>query len=243
MKTGWKVIGDDAERRIAEFKASNENENLSSYDEAKHMALNQLRDQVAPYQKRIAELEADLFQTAGSLPPNKAWKKWSPRKTTIVIARTKKRARELVGDSRHWFDSHWSECDGDWWYCLANRESLWIEERNELGSGTDIFQSCLTHDEAEVILESHAESYRTLNISSLLDMVDEELIDSGVTEMGTPYTIRTSVSRFDFVNPTIHVCCEIDDGCDVSFFPTSYVIRALPQVEVATTAGWAIEGC
>ena len=240
MKTGWKVTGNDAGRRIAEFKASNENENLLSYEEAKQTALKQLRDQVAPYQIRIAELEGDVFQTAGALPPMKAWQTGYFRKNYLVAATSKKRAREIVGESRHWFDENWSACEGDWWYRLARHESVWMVERDEQGSEIGTFNRCLTQDEAAALLEQHADFYRTIDASHLLRLVGEGLIEANVSTAGTHYKITTTVQQCNWDHANLHVECRIDDGCNLVRHPAIYFGRELPQD--AVIAGWKTEG-
>lgn len=241
MKTGWKVIGDDAERRIAELKATDENKNLLSYEQAKRIALEELRDEVRPYLKRIEELERDVFQTTGALPPLKAWVRWT-RNTLVVTAKSKVRARELLQLSRNRFDDDWSECDGDWWYHLAHNESIWVEERDANGRNTGKFYQSLSQDEVAAILDAHAAPYHTMRITRLLDMVGEDRIESGASTAGTPYKITTSVRQYSWDNSTIHVDCEIDDGCHVLHRPTRYVTRELPQVEVVTAAEWKSQG-
>jgi hypothetical protein len=57
---------------------------------------------------------------------------------------------------------------------------------------------------------------------------------------GTPYTITTTVRRYDFDYANLHVECRIDDGCNLVRHPAVYITHELPQIEVV--AGWAMEG-
>lgn len=240
MKTGWKVIGNDAGRRIAEFRVSDEPEALMRYVDARQIALDQLRNQIAPYLARIKELESDVFEESGALPPLKAWQTEYRSTNYIVAAKSKKRAAELVDESRHWFDSNWSACDGDWWYRLAHEEALWIEKRDEKGLRSVTFHQCLTKDVAAAILEQHATAYRTINPSRLLRLVDEDLIEANVSTAGTPYKITTTVRRYNWGHESLHIECRIDDGCNLVRHPSVYIIHELPQGEVV--AGWKTEG-
>jgi hypothetical protein len=117
----WEVIGEGRETAIYET----DNGTLS-YEEAKAKALQQLDESLRPALIRVEEIKADKYQSKGKKPPFKAWK--SRDDETLVIAKTKKRAMELLGDSRAYFDSDYCQEPGWWWYEYAQEESVWEAE-------------------------------------------------------------------------------------------------------------------
>ena len=241
MTTTWKLIGHDADLRIAEFRIDRNEEANLTYGEAKAKALEQLRDHIAPYLARIDELESDIFQVHGSLPPLKAWQLgYSDR--LIVTSKSKKRAMELVDESRYSFDNRWSECDGDWWYRLAQEEAVWMENRSSTGLGNGTFHRGLKREEASAFLEEYISRYRDMSTFHLLSQVGQRRVDTLIAPFGTPYKIITNVQIYEWSQSTLNVECRIDDGFDVIWHPTITIERALPQFEMACAIDWRKEG-
>ena len=225
----WKVLGANEDIRIAECRIHNPNETSVSYEEAKATALHMLKEHVAPYLARIAELEQDHFAKSGALPPFRVWKR-SYGVEPVIAAKTKKRAMELVRESRYSFEFDWHECGGGWWNHLAQEEGVWIEKRDDLKHGTGIFYRPLAQEEAEQILETHISPYRTMDIEVLLGQVGQTSTATGVSSEGTPYTITTEVRRSSFNYTEIDVRSEIDDQLEWRgrFFASVY--RDLPEL-------------
>ena len=241
--TGWKVLGLESDTRIAEFKAENPDNKLVSYEEAKADALKRLRDHVAPYLARIEELEQDEFLETGALPPLKAWRCDYGHKT-IVVAKTKKRAAELTGDSQYGFNSSWDVCEGDWWYHLAQEEAVWVEERDDERKGTGVYYKPVSREEAEQILELFISPYRTVDIDELVNMVGQTLTVTSVSSQGTPYRIKIEAEQGVMYPGQEGICVRIriDDCLGWKWLPSASVVRDLPRPDAVETEEWAKEG-
>lgn len=242
MRTGWKVVGSDAERQIVEYKATEEKDQLLPYGEAKHIALEQLRSHIAPYLAKIEEIERDVFHSVGALPPLKAWSRGYGKWNHVVTAKTKKRAREIVSESKYGFDTGWKECSDYWWYRLASHEAIWVEDQDVFGRGNGKFRRCLTRQEAATILDEHITPYRTIAARRLLPLVGEDREDSEVTSFGTPYKIKTTIRRNYRDDSKLHVECQIEDGQSVIWHPVAHVERVIPQDELVSENAWTTEG-
>jgi hypothetical protein len=205
--TGWKMVDYDENTRIAEFKADESDNELVSYEEAKAQALKKMKDHVAPYLARIQDLEQDTFAETGALPPLKAWRCDYSHKA-IVVAKTKRRAAELMEESRYGFNLSWFECEGDWWYHLAQEEAIWVEELDDKERGTGVFYKPVSGKEAKNILEPYLSAYRTMDIDDLLKRVDQTSTDTGISSEGTAYKIKFEVRNWD--KGHIRVDAELD---------------------------------
>lgn len=230
-KTTWQVTGTDANRHLYEVRVNDSDDKLSSYEDAKQGALRMLREHIAPYLQRIDELEADQDRTSGALPPNKAW--WS-ESGKVVTAKTKKRAIELLDESRYGFDLNFTEAGGDWWYRLAREEAIWIEEIDPDGQETGNYFKPVVRDEAARIIEELLSPFRTMPVSELLARIDEDCQSTGVSSDGTGYQLTTKIRRFDWQPDTVRVTGELSDclrgGCRESKYVECDVTECL--------AGW-----
>jgi hypothetical protein len=225
-KIGWKVLGTESDRRVAEVRADEVGDTLSSYDEAKREAIQSLWEHAEPYLRRIQELEQDRFQVLGALPLCKAWRS----RTKLVTAKTKKRAIELLGRSRYSFDADFSEAGGDWWYHLAGEEAVWIEEQDERGKGTGVYLQPVERDEADRVLEEQLSQYRTLTGETLVSRIGEKVEATGVSSQGTPYRITTTVRRYEWQPDTVQLEARLDDGLDGGCRTWKWIDRKLPEV-------------
>lgn len=116
----WKLIGSATETRLVEC-----DEGTLSYDEAKLAARKQLNDCLGPLTVRLGEIEQDIDWAKGKKPICKAWVSDYGNKT-LVTAKTKKRAAEIVGYSRSGFDGAFTRCNDLWWYEYAQEEGEWV---------------------------------------------------------------------------------------------------------------------
>jgi hypothetical protein len=239
--TGWKTTGHESDMRIAEFKTDDPHDTLVSYEEAKAQAIKTLRDHVAPYLARIEELEQDVFAETGALPPLKAWRQYHEPKA-VVTATTKKRAMELTRKTRHCFDAGWHDCEGDWWYHLAQEEAVWAEERDDQKQGTGVFFKPLGREEAEQILDLFIAPYRMMNIDEILALVGQTWTVTGVSSHGTPYKITAEVRRRDWDKEHIRVEATIDDCLGWGWRRSVSVDRDLPELAVVGIEDRAKEG-
>ena len=201
--TTWTTIGSEAELRIAQFRVQSDDPTMT-YHAAKEDALLRLRSHIAPYLERIHELETDLFMLRGQLPQLKAWS-YGPY---FVIARTKKRAAELTGKSRHSFNSCFSEEDGDWWYEYAGEEGLWRED--EFG----VYRRTLGRELATSLLNAAMEPYLSMPLSKLQQLVRQNVSSEGVSVHGTPYTVEIQIGHVSWGEPCVSIFGSIQDGLD-----------------------------
>tara|TARA_R110002096_G_scaffold380542_6_gene574478 strand:- start:1147 stop:1872 length:726 start_codon:yes stop_codon:yes gene_type:complete len=237
--TGWKVLGDGPSRRIAEFKTNKGDDTMLSYDEAKDDVLRFLKEHIDPFLQRIDELENDDDRVSGALPPFKAW---CSNYGTVVTAKTKKRAIELLETTRYSFNLDFNEAGGDWWYHLAHEEAVWIEETDEEGKGTDTYIKPVGRDEANHIIEEHLSPYRTMRLDELLSKVGEEIESTGESSDGTPYKLTTTIRRYEWQPDTIGVIVRLDDelkeGCRV----WDSIDRDISELLVLSSVDWKKEG-
>jgi hypothetical protein len=233
-KIGWKVLGTESDRRVAEVRGDETGDTLSSYEEAKKEAVRCLREHVEPYLRRIEELEQDRFAVLGALPPCKAWHRRGDylRSTTVVTAKTKKRAIELLGWSRFSFDFDFSEAGGDWWYHLANEEAIWIEEQDEQGRGTGVSLKPVSRDEAKRILEQHLLPYRTMSAEDLVSRLGEDSKATSLSSQGTPYRIKLKVQKYEWKPGTVQIEARLDDGLDGGCSESEYIDRDIAELPV-----------
>ena len=187
-KTTWMLSGSEADLHIAEFRVSAD-EPQKAYQQAKEEALRKLKDHVAPYLKRIEQLEADHFKEQGRLPQLKAWQlsRWSGGHE-LVIAKTKKRAAKLVGRSR--LDVQYGETGGDWWYPYAAEEGVWVENKDEPG----VYRRALGHELAASLLNAAMDRYLSVLVGQLRWLAGQPLSSQGVSVHGTPYRMEIDIS-------------------------------------------------
>jgi hypothetical protein len=236
-RTTWDVVGWDAEVRIIESKITDDNVAVRSYEEAKMDAVEKLKCRISPYLARIGELEGDQFLKRGALPPMRAWQA-EFRQKAVVTAKSKKRAAELVSESKYGFDNYWEECDGDWWYGLAQQEGVWFPHSDGNDPKAGEFQRCLTRDEAMEILREFARPYREVDPQELFPLVGNKRTDTGTTDDGVAYEITTEAWRFSGTPPEISVHFRISDGTGVIWMPPLVLEREIPKESVA----WKDEG-
>jgi len=124
----WKVIGEGANTQIYET----DNGQLR-YEEAKAIAIKQIEGCLTPLTQRLNDVKNDLYETKGKKPVFKAWRNDRGSRSTLVIAKTKKRAMELTWDSRNSFDAYFLPVEGHWWYEYAQEEGVWEQEKRPWG--------------------------------------------------------------------------------------------------------------
>ena len=209
----WAVVGNGAGLHISEVGEAASADQLLTYDEAKEQALAQLRQHVAPYWERMAELMSDHDLEAGAYPTSKAW--FMDRiceGKVVVIARTKAQAIDFCKETRYSFDRHYSAAKGDSWYRLArDGDGVWIEERDESNKGTGVFYRPIDQHEAEQTLEQALASYRTMRIERVAAMKGQVKRETRVTSVGTPYKLTVHVTNSAWEPDTLLVYAEIDD--------------------------------
>lgn len=229
-------MGAESQIRPVEVKLNRDDE-TQSYSQARELALTQLRDHVDPYLDQISRLESDEFSLTRRLPQFKAWR--YARRNAVVVAKTKKRACEIVRESRYGFDQYWRECDGDWWYDLASDEGLWIEETDEKKVGTGVFYHPISREEKKQIAEGYAAQFRSMDIFDLLTRVGQRITETGEHETGTPYRIdvRFEVRSFDPDKVAVEITVDDHLGWYCSEYQTVY--RDIPR---EPTFNWGDEG-
>lgn len=236
-KTTWDVVGWDEDVRIIESKITGDNVPVRSYEEAKRNALEKLQAKIRPYLDRIAELENDRFLERGALTPMRVWRAYSVR-SAVVAAKTKKRAAELVDETKSGFDTRWYENFGDRWHDLAQQEGVWIPHSNGNDPKAEDYQRCLTRDEAMEILRDFARPYQDVDPQKLLPLVGNKRTDKGTTDDGVAYEITTEAWRSGGTPPEITVHFRISDGNDLIWLPPIVLEREIPKESVA----WKEEG-
>lgn len=225
-QTTWTVMGDKAELRIAEFRIEPDaNASLKTYQEAKEEALRKLKEHIAPYLTRIEELEADQFKEKGHLPELKAWERDGYRTDdTLVVAKTKKRAAELVGESRYGFNVSYTEASGDWWYPYAAEEGTWSQRGAESG----VYMRALGRELASSLLNAAIEPYLTMPLSELGTLVGQTVCSEGVSTHGTPYQVRIEIVRSLWGEPCINMRGELTDHLASISNAVRFEKRSLP---------------
>ena len=236
-KTTWDVVGWDADVRIIEARATEYDVTVKSYEEAKKIALEKLRSHIRPYLARIEELESDQFLKKGAMPPMRIWRS-QYGKRLVVTAKTKKRAAELVDETKHGFNTYWYEHFGDPWCDLAQREAVWVPQCDANGATTDKFQRCLMRDEAMEILREYARPYRDVDPRELLPLLGNKRTDKGTTEDGVAYEITTEAWRDHYNSAVMTVQFRICDGSGIIWIPPIVFERDFPKESVA----WKDEG-
>lgn len=229
-------MGAESQIRPVEVKLNKDDEK-QSYSEARELALSQLRDHVAPYLDQISRLESDEFSLTRKLPRFKAWRYGS--RNAVVLAKTKKRACEIVRQSRYGFDQYWRECDGDWWYDLASDEGLWIEEIDDKKVGTGVFYHPISREQKKQIAEGYAAQFRSMDIFGLLARVGQRITETGEHDTGTPYRIDVRFEVYTFEPDNVAVEVTVDDHLDWESFGRATIYRAIPTVP---TVNWGDEG-
>ena len=236
-KTTWDVVGLDEDVRIIESKTTGDNVAMRCYEEAKRDAVEKLKSHIRPYLDRIAELEYDRFLERGALTPMRVWRAYRGR-GAVVAAKTKKRAAELVDETKSGFNTRWYECSGDRWHDLAQQEGVWTPHSNGDDAPTGEFQRCLTKDEASGILREYVRSYRAAASRELLPLLDNKRTDKGTTDDGVAYEITTEAWRCGGTPPEMTVHFKISDGSGLIWLPPIVLEREIPNESVE----WKHEG-
>jgi len=212
-RKGWRAIGNGPNLAIAEVRLSG-SEELTSYQEAKEEALVTLRNHVQRYLDQIERLESDNFAATGRLPEFKAWElSWYGRPYTLVFAKTKKRAIELVEDTRYGFEESWEPCEGTWWYEHCVEEGVFVEETDENDRGTGVFLRPLSREEKDEFAEQFIAPYRTISAEKLLSKVGRQFVSTGVGRHGTPFRVTVTVEE-SYCRSELWVQAEVDDGLE-----------------------------
>jgi hypothetical protein len=210
-RKGWRKIGNGSNLAIAEVRLSG-SEVLTSYQEAKEEALVTLRNHVQPYLDQMERLESDNFAATGRLPELKAWElSWYGRPHTLVFAKTKKRAIELVEDTRYGFEESWEPCEGTWWYEHGVEEGVFVEETDENNRGTGVFLRPLSREEKDEFAEQFIAPYRTMSAEKLQSKVGRKFVSTGEGRHGTPFRATVTVEE-SYHSTELWVHAEVDDG-------------------------------
>lgn len=210
-KTTWKMLGKGTETRIAELRIEIDNKDqIQDYITAKLAAIEKLREEMKPLQKRLEELESDQFKEAGKRPELKVW----TCKNELVAAKTKKRAAKLAYVSRNRFNSEFrAEEDGDWWYEYAREEGLWAKERKADGR----YLLAITFEEQESLFKGVVAEYKAKPAHELLLHFGRKTLRKGTSLQGTPYEIEIGVSECDWDDDRVSIVAQFDDLLDRRF--------------------------
>ena len=237
-KQGWRLTGDVPNLAIAEVKQHNDL-GLTSYSEAREQALTKLRRHVQPYLDQIERLESDECAATGRLPEFKAWQHSRGRRHTLVLAKTKKRAIELVEGTRYGFEESWEPCGGTWWYEYAVEEGVFVEETDENNRGTGVFLRPPSREEKDEIVERFAAPYRTMSEEKLLSKVGRTFVSTGEGRHGTSFRVTVTVEE-SHRRSELWVQAEVDDGLEhFGGGGRAYFHRKVPASE---SCNWIKEG-
>lgn len=238
-KQGWRLTGDGPNLAIAEVKQHNDL-GLTSYSEAREQVLTKLRRHVQPYLDQIERLECDEFAATGRLPEFKAWQhSWYGRPYTLVFAKTKKRAIELVEDTRYGFEESWEPCEGTWWYEHCVEEGVFVEETDENNRGTGVFLRPLSREEKDEFAEQFIAPYRTMSAEKLLSKVGRQFVSTGESRHGTPFRATVAVEE-SHRSTELWVHAEVDDG--LGHFGGGGCAYFHRNVSVSESCNWIKEG-
>ena len=235
---GWRLTGDGPNLAIAEVKQQNDL-GLTSYSEAREQALTKLRRHVQPYLDQIERLESDEFAATGRLPEFKAWQHSRGRRHTLVLAKTKKRAIELVEGTRYGFEESWEPCGGTWWYEYAVEEGAFVEETDENNRGKGVFLRPLSQDERDEFAEQFIAPYRALSAEKLLSKVGRQFVSTGEGRHGTPFRATVTVEE-SYHSTKLRVHAEVDDG--LGYFGGRGWASFHRKVPVSESCNWIKEG-
>ncbi|TWU49345.1 hypothetical protein [Rubripirellula reticaptiva] len=233
---GWRLSGDGPNLAIAEVKQDNDID-ITTYLDAREQALTILRDHVQPYLEQIERLESDEFATSGKLPRFKVWQRNFNRQ--LVIAKTKKRAIELVRESRYGFDQSWALCSGTWWYQYAEDEGVIVEETDDKEKGTGVYLRPLSREESVAIAEAHLEPFRGMPIEKLASQIGQTHEMTAESQHGTPYRVKTVIDE-SYRRNQVMVEVNVDDRLQWwSGLGQACLHRELPAQE---SCNWLKEG-
>jgi len=217
MKTTWEVIGNGPDTRVWERRLQ-PGDKKTTYEEAKQTALRDLEDHVRPYLKRIDELKSDEFRQRGMFPKMKAWHSNYVR----VIAKTKKRAAEMMKESRYSFNLDYSESVGDSWYPYAADESVWIITRKAEDDSIQ-HQRALPSEEAEALLRKELAEFEVMPLCELLEKVGNKEVREVECSKGLPVRVEVKVNRYGWDDGSnIYVNAEITNRV---FWPVSCSVK------------------
>jgi hypothetical protein len=187
--------------------------------------------------KNQGSILSDVFADSGELPPFKAWKhQCHPR--TLVTATTKKRAMDLAGISRHKMDSYWKQCSGSSWYPLAYEEGVWTEEMGENYSGNGVFYRPIARHELYEMAVGHFRKYQTMRIDNLINLIGQDVDETGESSMGTPYSFTASIRNFEWQPKAITVTGEANYCLNFTYRGWASIDQTFPLHKV----DWIKEG-
>ena len=204
--TTWQVVGDGPETRINECRRSKD-EQVVKYEDAKTEALNRLESFVAPYLERIEQLKRDEFRERGKLPQFKAWS-GSGR---LVVAKSQRRAADLLRETVYDFKNWHEQATGDWWYQYATEESVWIADHDAQVRRLGSFTKALSENEARSLLREEVAKYEAMPLRQLMEMVGSNKVIERVCSDGLTVGLKIEIRCYEWSPLTINVEGEINE--------------------------------
>jgi hypothetical protein len=153
MKTTWITERDEGQIKFGEVPCTTDDQPVS-YSEAKTKSLDTLQGEIDVLISLRRRIEMD--ESKWAYPDTKAWINYTEDR--LVIAKTKKRARELVGETRYCLDNDWSPVAGHWWYPYGAEESEW----GRTTSNDEVWLRPLPKEEAEKLANEELERFRAM---------------------------------------------------------------------------------
>lgn len=205
IKTTWEIVGEGADIRLMERRLEH-GEDAIAYQDAKAEAISALERLVQPYLQKLSELKDDGFEIRGKLPQFNAWL----RGDTLVIAKTQKRAAEMVRRTTYDFRTSFNRQVGDWWYRYAAIEAIWVS--SDSGDGIREFRKLPSREEAEQVVAEELAEFQALPITELAQMVGQEYRRERSCSHHSMVTVVIRVER-DYESPGhIDIKCNIESG-------------------------------
>lgn len=188
----------------------------------------------------IADISDDSPLISERLSPFKVWCDSDDPMKVIAVARTKRRARELLGETSPVFDDHWREIDGDESHELAvkGEEGLWPEKCLKRKPTDGTYYRNLTQADALQILEEHLWEYERKTFAGEMPVVGTRRIFEETNSKGTTYKVCTAVIEPEGRPGAIQVVMELDDGLNwPCFYVQKYEISAAEMAAHAKVFG------
>lgn len=192
---------------------------VSAYTEAKSSAVKQLSDLVEDCLEAIASISDSSALVSENLSPFKAWDGSYDAMKLVAVARTKRRARELCGESDPMFDSRWREVEGQEFHALPKEEGLWSDEKIN-GQKTGKLRRYLTQADALHALELNLGEYELQALGDEMPLVGSKNMLVETNDKGVTYKVCTSIIEPDDDPRGIQVVMGLDDGLN---WPCTYV--------------------
>jgi len=157
----------------------------------------------------------------------------------LVVAKTKKRAIELTGESRYGFEQSWEPCCGTWWYKHAVEEGVFIEKRDGKDQGTVVLLRPLSREEETDIAEQYLVPYRARSAENLLSQLGRQFVSNGESRHGTPFRVTVTVDE-SYRPDELWVHAEVDDG--LGYFGGRGSASFHRKLPVSEACNWIKEG-